>query len=118
MAKESGGKKKVEEASNLDAYTLAKNGGRHSGWYNQFKDKDESEICRGIRAIEKQMQEHQDKILNPRKYIRGFDSLTPQEQNGLVKRKWPKDIQRQGEQKVILQGILRERTVSDGRSNI
>jgi hypothetical protein len=70
-----------------DIYTIAKNGGKHSGWYNQFKDKAENEIRRGIRSIEKQIQEHQEKIVNPRKYIPSFDSLTPQEQAGLIKRK-------------------------------
>ena len=92
-----------------DIYTIAKNGGKHSGWYNQYKDKAENEIRRGIRSIEKLIQEHQDKIVNPRKYIPDFDSLILQEQVALIERTWPRDIQRQEEQKMILEGILKER---------
>jgi hypothetical protein len=92
-----------------DAYTIAKNGGKHSPWYNLYKDKVETEIRRGIRSIEKQIREHQDKIANPRKHIADFDSLPPRKREGLLKSKWLKDIRRQEEQKRILEGILKER---------
>ncbi|MCY8067058.1 hypothetical protein MOB77_08690 [Bacillus haynesii] len=49
------------------AYDIAKNGGKHSGFYKQYIDKSPEQIKKGISSIDKQIDEHKDKIKNPRK---------------------------------------------------
>jgi len=95
-----------EGASNL-AYDIAKEGGKHSGFFKQYVGKSNTEIHKGIQSIEKQIAEHQAKIANPEKYIPNFGQLDPRQQEALVNKKWPGDIQRLMEQKQILEGILK-----------
>jgi hypothetical protein len=97
--------KATEGAGN--AFDVAKNGGKHSGFYNQYVGKSKEEIQKGIQSLEKQIAEHQDKIRNPEATIPNFKSLDPRQQEALINKKWPSDIQRQTEQKEILEGILR-----------
>ena len=92
-----------------DAYEAAKSGGRHAGWMRDMATKPSNELRRGIRNLEKQIAEHQDKIANPEKHIPDFRSLDPRQQQALLTKKWPGDIARQQEHKQILEGILRER---------
>lgn len=103
------GAKSTTKGTDNNAYEVAKNGGKHSGFYNQYKNKSPEEIKKGIKSIEKQITEHQDKIKNPEKYIPDFKNLDPRQQEALINKKWPSDIQRQKEQKEILEGILREK---------
>ncbi|WP_152669059.1 hypothetical protein [Paenibacillus sp. DMB20] len=91
------------------AFDVAKSGGKHSGFYNQYVGKSDDEIRKGIQSIEKQIAEHQDKIRNPEAHIPSFRELDPRQQEALINKKWPSDIQRQMEQKEILEGILRSR---------
>jgi hypothetical protein len=91
-----------------DPYNIAKQGGKHSGFYNEYSKKPDSQIQKGIESINKQISEHQDKIRNPPKYIPNFDILDPRQQKALPD-KWQGDINRQSEQKTILEGILKER---------
>jgi peptidoglycan hydrolase CwlO-like protein len=91
-----------------EAYNIAKQGGKHSGFYNEYTTRSNTEIQKGIDSINKQISEHQDKIRNPQKYISNFNNLDPRQQKALPK-KWQSDIKRQIEQKTILEGILKER---------
>ncbi|WP_108026903.1 hypothetical protein, partial [Melghirimyces profundicolus] len=90
-------------------YDIAKNGGKHKGFYKQYVEKTDEQIQKGIDSLNKQIQEHRDKIKNPEKYIPHFKELDPRQQNALINKKWPGDIQRQMEQKAILEGILKSR---------
>ncbi|MEL4028552.1 hypothetical protein NST89_08180 [Caldifermentibacillus hisashii] len=90
-----------------NAFDAAKNGGKHSGFYKQYIDKSPEQIKKGIKSIDKQIAEHQDKIKNPDKHIPNFRNLDPRQQDALINKKWPSDIERQMEQKQILEGILR-----------
>ncbi|WP_394336049.1 pre-toxin TG domain-containing protein [Bacillus safensis] len=101
--------KKVEKADTSinDAYDVAKSGGKHSGFYKQYIDKSPDQIKKGINSIDKQIAEHRDKIKNPEKHIPNFRNLDPRQQEALINKKWPSDIQRQIEQKQILEGILK-----------
>jgi hypothetical protein len=92
-----------------NAFDIAKNGGKHSGFYKQYVNKSDEEIRKGIQSIEQQIAEHQDKIRNPEAHIPNFKNLDPRQQEALINKKWPSDIQRQMEQKEILEGILRSR---------
>ncbi|USG64633.1 hypothetical protein NDK47_21185 [Brevibacillus ruminantium] len=90
------------------AYDIAKEGGKHSGFYKQYKGKTEDEVKKGIESINKQITEHLDKIKSPEKYIPDFKKLDSRQQEALINKKWPSDIQRQMEQRDILKGILKE----------
>lgn len=48
-------------------------------------------------------------IKKPEKYIPNFKNLDPRQQEALINKKWPSDIQRQKEQKQISEGILKEK---------
>ncbi|AGN36393.1 pre-toxin TG domain-containing protein [Bacillus paralicheniformis] len=91
------------------AYDIAKNGGKHSGFYKQYIEKSPEQIKKGISSIDKQIAEHKDKIKNPEKHIPHFKSLDPRQQEALITKKWPSDIKRQQEQKQILEGILKSK---------
>lgn len=95
--------------SSCDPFEIAKNGGRHAGWYKDILQKSDRKLEQGIRSLEKQIAEHEGYIANPKSKISNWDSLDPREQQGLLNKKWPGDIARQEEQKAILKGILSER---------
>ncbi len=99
----------VHNAGACDPFEIAKSGGTHAGFYNNYVDRPTSDILKGIKSIEKQIAEHEDKIANPEKYIPEWKTLDPRQQAALLERKWPGDIQRQKEQVQILQGILHQR---------
>ena len=104
--------KAVDEVDDVttvnDPYNIAKQGGKHSGFYNEYAKKPDSQIRKGIESINKQISEHQNKIEDPKKFISDFDSLDIRRQKALP-RIWQSDINRQIEQKTILEGILKER---------
>jgi len=50
-----------------------------------------------------------DKIVNPKKYYPNWESLDPRNRDNLINKKWKQDIQRQSEQKEILECILKNR---------
>ena len=91
------------------AFDVAKSGGKHSGFYKQYVGKSDDEIRKGIQSLDKQIAEHQAKISNPEAYIPNFKDLDPRQQDALINKKWPSDIQRQMEQKEILEGIVSSR---------
>jgi len=91
-------------------YLIALLGGKHYKWMYEYLNKPEREIKKGIKSIEKQIIEHQDKILNPEKHYSNWDNVKPLQKEDLINNKWIKDIQRQKEQKQILECILKNRT--------
>lgn len=97
------------KASGPGAFETAKNGGKHAGYYKNYADKPTPEIKKAIDSQKKLIAEHQSKIANPEKHIPDFKKLDPRQQEALVNKKWPSDIQRQSEQLDILEGILKSR---------
>ncbi len=71
------------------AFNIAKEGGKHAGFLRNYAGKAAAEIQKGIGSIEKQIAEHQAKILNPEKFIDGWSKLDPRQQHALVTKKWP-----------------------------
>ncbi len=100
---------KVVKAAEKTAFETAKQGGKHSGFYDQYIRKSNDEIHKGIQSIGKQIAEHQSKIRNPEQSIPNFKDLDYRQQDALINKKWPSDIKRQIEQKEILEEILRDR---------
>lgn len=90
------------------AYEIASQGGKHSGFYKQYINKPVDQIKKGINKLKKQIGLHQEKIKNPTKHIKDFYDLDPRQQQALINKKWPSDIQRQQEQLNILEDILKE----------
>jgi hypothetical protein len=82
---------------------------KHEGWRRQYEKKSDEEIEKGIKSLDKQIEEHQDKIRNPEEHYPDFRKQDPRAQKDQIENKWPKDIQRQREQKEILEQILRNR---------
>ncbi|MFM7713576.1 MAG: hypothetical protein ACKO7A_12945 [Microcystis sp.] len=99
----------VDDVANVnDPYNIAKQGGKHSGFYDEYAKKPDSQIRKGIESINKHISEHHKKIEDLQKFISDFDNLDPRQQKALPD-KWQRDINRQNEQKTILEGILKER---------
>ena len=66
-----------------DPYQTAKNGGKNYGTYKNYVSRSEKEIRKGIRSIEKQIQEHKNKIIDPKSEIENWDNLDPRKQKHL-----------------------------------
>lgn len=96
-------------AAGKGAYEAAKGGGKHAGYLKNYANKPTPEIKKAIESQKKVIAEHRDKIANPEKHIPDFKKLDPRQQEALVTKKWPGDIQRQSEQLDILEGILKSR---------
>lgn len=90
-------------------FEIAKAGGKHYGFYNQYVNKSNMEIQRAIRSLDKRIAEHESWIQNPELHLPNFSSLDSRQQRALVEDKWMRDIARQQEQKMILESILQEK---------
>jgi len=91
------------------AYEIVKEGGKHAGWLKPYEGKPIIEIKRGIRSLEKQIAEHERALIDPKSKIPNWDTLDPRQQKALIEKEWPKQIQRQMEQRDILEGLLNEK---------
>jgi hypothetical protein len=90
-----------------DAYDIAKNGGKHSGFYNLWADKDEKSILKSMESLQSQIDTHLDKIASPDKYF--TEPVSEQRRDGLVNRYWPKEISTFQAQLDILKAIIKEK---------
>jgi len=90
-------------------FATALDGGKHAGFLANYANRSVTEISKGIDSIGKQIAQHEDKIANPGKYVKDFDKLSKEEQQGLLN-KWQKDINRQKEQKEILEKLKEAKT--------
>jgi hypothetical protein len=95
------------DAPPKSALEIAEVGGKHAGFLKNYQGKSPEELRRGIASLQKQIALHKDKIANPDKHIPNWSSLDPRQQEALVQKKWPSDIQRQAEQLDILEGLLK-----------
>ncbi len=70
------------------AFEIAKSGGRHSGFYQNYLSRTNRQIRRGIKSLEAEIAEHRKKIATPRKFLPKWDSLDPRQRKHLVETKW------------------------------
>jgi hypothetical protein len=91
------------------AYEAAKAGGRHGGFLENYAAKSTREIQSAIRSMEENIAKHREWLRNPESKIPDFRKLDPRQQEALLNRKWPGDIQRAEEQIDVLRGILDSR---------
>jgi hypothetical protein len=89
------------------AYEIAKNGGKHEGFYRNNRDLPAAMLERGIGSMEKRLADHRAWIADP--YIKLPYDADPRQVAALVSKKWPGDIARIEEEMGILQGILQEK---------
>jgi hypothetical protein len=101
-----------EGAPSQSALEIAETGGKHAGFLKNYQGKSPEELRRGIASIQKQIALHKDKMANPEKHIPNWSSLDPRQQEALIQKKWPSDIQRQAEQLEILEELLK--TLKEG----
>jgi hypothetical protein len=92
----------------------AKGGGKHHGFYNNALSLTDTQLTKGVKKLQRQIDEHTNLINDPQGTMErlrkgDFSSLDPRQQKALVNKKWPSDIKRQQEQQNILKGILDER---------
>lgn len=91
-----------------NALEIARSGGKHAGFLNQYSSLPDHLLEKAVRGFEKQIAVHQSWIENP--FLKLPPDFPPLEVERLVTKKWPSDIARLEEQKAILQEILKERT--------
>ncbi|WP_163444387.1 hypothetical protein [Flavobacterium columnare] len=101
----------AKELSEKGAYEVAKEGGAHSGFYKNALNQTKEQLEKGIKKLQRQIDEHTELIKNPKEAMKKFgkgdwDVLDPRQQKALLEKKWPSDIVRQKEQQTILKGIL------------
>ena len=89
------------------AYEIAKGGGKHSGYLDEYRGKPDHLVARAIRSLQKQIALHQKWIQNP--YLKINSNESTARLNALVNKKWPSDIRRLAAQIEVLKGILEER---------
>ncbi len=89
-------------------YLRALLGGKHSPFLQNYLKCTNKELQKGIYSYDKPINLHNDKIANPKKYVPDWDDLDIRKREGTIK-KWQKDIDRQTEQRNILECILKNR---------
>ncbi len=90
-----------------DAYNIAKNGGKHSGFLKLWEGKDKKSIQKSLDSLQGQIDVHLDKIANPDKYF--TEAVSQQRRECLTKRHWPKEIRTFQAQHDILNALLKEK---------
>jgi hypothetical protein len=89
-----------------DAYEVAKGGGRHRGFLDQWSGQKKGKIEKSIKSLSDQVRSHREKIANPNKHINRI--VSGHELKYLVSTYWPKEIRNFEQQINILEGILGE----------
>lgn len=89
------------------AYRIAKAGGKHKNFLENYNRLPDHLIEKAIRSIEKQVALHESWIADPA--IKLDSSRYTRERIEQYQAKWSKDIERQQEQIDILKGILENR---------
>lgn len=89
-------------------FDIAKEGGRHSGFYKNYVGRSADEINKAISTLQtgkRGINTHLDKIANPNKYVPNWNTLRSGHQQSLING-WQKEINNANEQIQILRGIL------------
>ena len=91
-----------------NAYKLAKAGEIHGDTYKTYLHKPANQLRKGIRSFQRRIDEHQDKLANPRKHWPGWDNLTKKHQQNAIS-DWKHEIKGFTEHRLIYEGILKNR---------
>ncbi|HXG20690.1 MAG TPA: hypothetical protein VNN62_16645 [Methylomirabilota bacterium] len=91
-------------AASSKVFANALQGGKHFGFLAEYATRSVGEIQFGIKSLGKQIAAHQDKINNQEKYVKNWNKLTSERQ-AQIKKIWQKQMERQKEQKEILEKL-------------
>lgn len=83
-----------------------KPGGKHHGFYLQYRNASRFFIHRAIRSLNQRIRDHEEKIRYPERYIANFNELEPKRRAALVNQVWRNEIAKFQEQVTILEAIL------------
>ena len=92
----------------FENFIKAKNGGRNHGLYTMLNNQTDFQLSKSINSYYKNVEEHQEKIKNPAKYVENWKNRSEQYKIGIVK-KWEKDMFRNQEQLEVALGVAKER---------
>jgi hypothetical protein len=73
-------------------YEIAKEGGFHSGFYKNALSQTEKQLEKGIKKIQRQIEEHMELIKNPKEMMEklgkgDWEALDPRQQKALLEKK-------------------------------
>lgn len=90
-------------------YLTAASGGKHYGKLKNFiKKYNDKQLQKSIKSYNATIEEHKQKIADPRSVYPNWDSFDEREKAGYL-RKWENDIQRNEEERNIAIGLLKRR---------
>lgn len=101
-------------------YQIAKAGGKHAGWLKQYLNKSIKELQRAVKSLDDNIIEHQNLLKDPKKYWKHYgkdkkfgkdwDDLDSRQQKALLETEWKDHLQRNKEQKKIIEGLIKEKS--------
>lgn len=99
---------KQEKKQETD-YLTAASGGKHYGKLQNFiNNYNNKQLVKSIRNYDKTIEEHSQKIADPRAFCPDWDSFDERYKVGLMK-KWQKDLIRNTQERNIAIGLLKRR---------
>jgi RHS repeat-associated protein len=96
---------KATDDAVLQAYKVAKQGGRHSGTLQTYAKRTSKEIAKGIRSFDKQVEEHLQKLADPSAFAGNWEHMTDRDRERLLGF-WRKEVENYQEQADVLRGLL------------
>ena len=87
---------------------MAKSGSLQGRTYKTYLHKPAKELRKGIRSLQRRIEEHRDKIANPQNYYSEWHTYPKFRQRNQLS-DWKKEIKNFTEQKNIFEGILKNR---------
>ncbi len=92
----------------LSAFEIARQGGRHSGFLASHLNNSVTSLERSIRAFDKRILEHQHKMAAPVRFAKNWNSLSEQEQAGLL-RFWTKSSSNSKTKQIFYGNLLNKK---------
>lgn len=97
----------LRASGRVSAYDEAHSGGRYAKFFKEHERYSDAQLIRSSRSLRRTISDHEKWISNPRLKI--GDGASEFEIENLVRKKWPKDIERNKAYLDIVLGILRNR---------
>lgn len=96
-------------------YLTATSGGKHHGKLVDFeKNQNNKQLEKSIRKYNKTIEEHQQKMADPRSFYPDWDKFDERQKAGYL-RKWEKDLKRNTEERNVAIGLLKRRKKDENK---
>jgi len=99
----------VNDCENCRHYIKALLDVKHDKMLRDYKNKPDKELQKGIKSLQKRIDEHIRKTLYPKDFFPHWDELPLRQRDGLVNKRWVLEIELYKQQKQILECILKNR---------